>query len=279
LQAEGSGANPDDYGVEASVAILLDLSASLAPIGPDTLFAISSGSLDLGPLRREFAGRGPFDSLIIVNDVVSAWASSNQCGPGIGLIAGTGSHCLAVNGVGRFADVGGWGAELGDEGSAFRVARAALVQIVRGIDGRAQPVPVLRERIETAAGCSVIDLASAIANSGVSRKQIASLAPCVTSAAAEGDAVANGLLEVASAGLALHAVTAAKAVALEEPRIALVGGMFSGCDLYRDMVVRKLEDALGNPKVIVPDQFGPSQAMVHLASLLLPDGPIRVPTR
>src|SRR5437763_15732890 len=57
-------------------------------------------------------------------------------GGGVVVIAGTGSVAFGRNEEGAEARAGGWGPIIGDEGSGFGIARAALGAIVRAWDGR-----------------------------------------------------------------------------------------------------------------------------------------------
>jgi N-acetylglucosamine kinase-like BadF-type ATPase len=61
-----------------------------------------------------------------VSDVELAHAAAFGGGPGILVVAGTGSIAVARDRKGRWRRAGGWGQLLGDEGSGFWIGRAAL---------------------------------------------------------------------------------------------------------------------------------------------------------
>jgi len=72
-------------------------------------------------LLRSWAGR-----VAAVSDVELAHAAAFGGGPGLLLVAGTGSIAVARDRRGRWRRAGGWGQLLGDEGSGFWIGRAAL---------------------------------------------------------------------------------------------------------------------------------------------------------
>lgn len=69
------------------------------------------------------------------NDMVCSWAGSLGCEDGISVIAGTGSMAYGEY-AGRQARCGGWGELIGDEGSAYWIARGGMNLFSRMSDGR-----------------------------------------------------------------------------------------------------------------------------------------------
>lgn len=80
-------------------------------------------------------GDRPF---IIVEDTYSALAAAHGGRDGIVVIAGTGSNCLGMR-DGKYSSAGGYGALLGDEGSAYSIALKGLRKVMRAFDGRERP--------------------------------------------------------------------------------------------------------------------------------------------
>src|SRR6185503_12426420 len=64
----------------------------------------------------------PRDRYRCGNDMICSWAGSLACADGISVIAGTGSMAYGEY-RDRTARAGGWGELIGDEGSAYWIAR------------------------------------------------------------------------------------------------------------------------------------------------------------
>src|SRR5262249_12638590 len=124
------------------------------------------------------------------NDMVCSWAGSLACADGISVIAGTGSMAYGEY-AGRTARSGGWGEIIGDEGSAYWIAREGMNLVSRMSDGRAPRGP-LYELVPTRHGrARVLDLCAQVDGEGVSgRSSFAGFAPLVHEAAQAGDAQA-----------------------------------------------------------------------------------------
>jgi N-acetylglucosamine kinase-like BadF-type ATPase len=75
------------------------------------------------------------------NDMLGSWAGSLACADGISVIAGTGSMAYGEH-HGRSARAGGWGELIGDEGSAYWIAREGMNLFSRMSDGRAPRGPL-----------------------------------------------------------------------------------------------------------------------------------------
>ncbi|HEY4369674.1 MAG TPA: BadF/BadG/BcrA/BcrD ATPase family protein [Steroidobacteraceae bacterium] len=124
------------------------------------------------------------------NDMLCSWAGSLACADGISVIAGTGSMAYGEY-AGRTARSGGWGEIIGDEGSAYWIAREGMNLFSRMCDGRAPRGP-LYELVRTRLALAVdLDLCAQVYGEGVSaRRAFAGFAPLVHEAAQAGDAQA-----------------------------------------------------------------------------------------
>lgn len=121
------------------------------------------------------------------SDMVCSWAGSLACADGISVIAGTGSMAYGEY-AGRTARCGGWGEIIGDEGSAYWIAREGMNLFSRMSDGRAVRGPlydVVRQRL----GISTdLDLCARVYGVEVNtRSAFAQFAPLVHDAALLGD--------------------------------------------------------------------------------------------
>lgn len=166
---------------------------------------------------------------IIGNDVYTAHDAAFAGGPGVLLIAGTGSMAVARGMDGTLSRVGGWGDCFGDEGSAYWLGREALSLITQALDGRA-PATGLTAALLADMGVSADALPGTlfewIAALQHPRSQLAALCRTVEQTAAAGDAAASELLGSAISHLARHVTTARHAAGLgPEGAWSLLGGM------------------------------------------------------
>lgn len=136
------------------------------------------------------------------NDMIAGWAGSLAVSDGINVVGGTGSMTYGER-RDRGLRVGGWGELFGDEGSGHWIGIEALSAFTRMSDGRL-PRTLLYERMRALtavdADMDIIDLVLVRWNR--SRSRIASLAPLVVAAAADGDDAADAILSGAARHLA-----------------------------------------------------------------------------
>lgn len=172
------------------------------------------------------------------NDMICSWAGSLACSDGISVIAGTGSMAYGQY-AGRCARCGGWGEIIGDEGSAYWIAREGMNLFSRMSDGRSERGP-LYEKVRSRFGIALdLDLCAHIycVDAGKSRSTFAQFAPLVHEAAQAGDVEAAAIFQRA-AGELLQCVTAARQ-SLQVPEEAVLpvshsGGVFEGATLLLD---------------------------------------------
>ncbi len=82
-----------------------------------------------------------FGRLDVCNDSVAALASgTNGLARGIACIAGTGSVCLGLDGLGGEARTGGWGPPFGDGGSGYWIGFHAIARALELHDGDVEKV-------------------------------------------------------------------------------------------------------------------------------------------
>jgi len=179
---------------------------------------------------------------------------------GLVLIAGTGSRCAYVPPPGGGTPVvsGAWGSLFGDEGSGYDIGRSALQAVTRAWDGRG-PETVLVDLVSAQWSLrDPKDLVRAVYALGPGRwrERVASVCPLVGWAAAGGDPVASGILDRASAELALLVESVVGRAGLDVPAgVLLSGGVFG----LGDVIVGRLDRL-----------FARSGAAVAVAPLLPP---------
>jgi N-acetylglucosamine kinase-like BadF-type ATPase len=165
------------------------------------------------------------------NDMICSWAGSLACRDGIGVIAGTGSMAYGEY-AGRTARAGGWGELIGDEGSAYWIAREGMNLFSRMSDGRmARGLlhAVVRERLGLQ---SDLDLCARIyGESANARGAFAQFARLVDEASNAGDVEACAIFQRAADELAATVLAVRRALAVPDPvvlPVSYTGGAFAG---------------------------------------------------
>jgi N-acetylglucosamine kinase-like BadF-type ATPase len=178
------------------------------------------------------------------NDMVCGWAGSLACADGINLVAGTGAIGYGER-HGRRARAGGWGEVFSDEGSAYWISIQGLQVFTKMSDGRLPSGPLRQILIDSLRLDSDLAIcARVMGGSGMTRDEIAALAPLVAQAAEAGDTAATAILE--RAGQELAEIAEALRVALdygEHERVALSwsGGVLTKQPAVRAALLRRLE--------------------------------------
>ena len=172
--------------------------------------------------------------VIVVNDTMIAHHAAFNGGPGVLVIAGTGSNVLGINKRGESARAGGWGPIISDEGSGFWIGRTAVAQSMRAHDaGRSTE---LLSAITQAWGLDSREDVVAMANSNPP-PDFAALLPAVLRCADAGDALAREILSSAANELAQLARIVVRKLWNGDGKIhiALTGGVFAHSSQIRQM--------------------------------------------
>ena len=208
-RAEGPGGAVRPGAVDASADAIVDtIGDALHSAGGGQLVACVVGAAGAGDAAVQAAladalrARGTPAHTTVTTDADVAFASAFPEGPGILVLAGTGSIALARGTAGGRHRVGGRGWRVGDEGSGYALGRAGLAAVVRALERRG-PETALAGSIPAALGLR--DGADLVAWAGRAEpRAIAALGAMVQQAAEVGDAVAGGLLDTAADDLVAH---------------------------------------------------------------------------
>jgi N-acetylglucosamine kinase-like BadF-type ATPase len=221
------------------------LVVGLAGAGRPDVRAAVNAALEATGIAREVEVR---------SDIVIALDDAFDRGPGILVVAGTGSMAMGRAADGREARAGGWGAALGDEGSGWWLGLHGLRAVARAVDGRG-PATTLRGALLEALGLQDPDAMIRWVDAA-SKGEVAALAPVVLRTANGGDAAARRLADEAARELAAAADAARRALEPwpEPPSVAGVGGLIAPDGLLRDRLAAALESiALRfDPREVVP---------------------------
>jgi glucosamine kinase len=175
----------------------------------------------------------------VIGDMMVAYDAAMHGGPGVIVIAGTGSIAYGRNEKDQSARAGGWGSIISDEGSGYWIGRNAVAAVFRAFDsGRASGLT--RHILEAWKVFGRDDLV-AKANTNP-QPNFAELAPAVFQSATEGDTMAQELLSEAGAELAKLAKAVIRRLwqGNDSVQVAAVGGVFTNSVV----VMRAFENSL-----------------------------------
>ena len=188
----------------------------------------------------------------VVGDEVIALDAAFHGGAGILQIAGTGSNCIGRMATGERETVGGYSSVLGDEGSGYWIGLHGIRQALRAYDA-GEPTTIL-DRVGVEWGTSsleeLVNLGNSTANlgNGVPGPDFSALAPVISTAAEEGDAVAMRVLLRAAADLAdsillvRHKLRARHGLTEEVPA-AFTGGVLEKMEIVRSRLTELLSNS------------------------------------
>ncbi len=207
-------------------------------------------------LRRVWPKAG---TVRVMEDTRSALAAAFGDGPGIVVIAGTGSNIAGQKSAADpIVKAGGWGHLFSDHGSAYDLARRGFELAYARYDHEAKTSKMAQEFL-TASGKSSMEELVPFLLHDLSKTSVARWAPCVFSAAQKGDRDALLLLDEAATILAQKAAALARRLRLGRPMIALVGGLFENQPDYLKRFQRALRKFSPGSKsflLAVPGVFG-----------------------
>jgi len=214
---------------------------------------LSGGPEDKEELAREIIRA---DRYLLTHDAAVALTGATGGGPGIIVIAGTGSMAFGRNAERRTARAGGWGYIFGDEGGGFDLVRQGLRAALRMEEGWGAPTRLREALLEATGATSSHDLLHRFYSGDFPRHRIASFAPIVEQAAVAGDGAAREILMSAAQTLATLAssVRVQLFASGESPVVSCAGGVFRSAPLLErfHMLVE-----LAGARVAAP-KYGPA---------------------
>ncbi len=185
---------------------------------------------------------------------------------GIAVVSGTGSMVMRRDSQGKRVLVGGWGSLFGDEGSAYDIGRQALNACARAQDGRGPATGLMAPILAWAGAPTLRDAVRHVYDARTARDQIAQLARVVSQAAADGDAVARGILDDAGRELAVQVAAALGQPAERRPEpwpLVAAGGVLAGSPLVRQSLGWHLA---GHPVAMLEPVMTLAEAASHIAA-------------
>jgi N-acetylglucosamine kinase-like BadF-type ATPase len=184
------------------------------------------------------------ERVIVTGDTDMALAAAFADRPGMVVTAGTGSIAVARDPAGRLHRAGGFGWQMGDEGSGYAIGRAALGAVGRAADGRSPRTELTTLLLKFTRSESLDGLVRWAAAAG--NPEVAALAPAVFEAARMGDTIAAGIMDYAVRELAALVLQLLPHFGADERapvEIATNGGLlFPDGPLYRLLKIRLSEE-------------------------------------
>jgi glucosamine kinase len=241
-------------GIERATAIC----AGLAGVGPQESAAKMQTLLEV-----EFSG----SKVQICTDLDLVLAAAPE-GSAIVLLAGTGSFAIGRNAAGETSRAGGYGSQIGDEGSAYDIGRHAVLAAMHE-DDRTGQNSALGQRLLRELGCANWSEVKVRAQSA-SDEVFPRLFSVVAALAEINDASAQGILHAAAFDLAFLAESVAQRLQLRTTPIfiAKTGGMMGRSKFLEAQLDERLHSAL--PEAVVGElKIGPAEAAARLALKLL----------
>jgi glucosamine kinase len=220
---------------------------------------------ELAAIVREFLAEMLSTPVEVVGDMQIALEAAFDEGPGVIVIAGTGSIAYGRDRQGKTVRAGGWGFAIGDEGSAHWIGRAAVIALLGASDqNEAAGDSALAAALFRAWGVrSLSDLARA-ANS-VPPPDFSALFPAVL---ATKDELAAQVLRSAGRELAQVAdIAIGRLFAKAEPGpvpVGMVGGVFRHAELVRQVFYNELR-RLDPRAEVIPQVVEPVEGALRMA--------------
>ena len=194
-----------------------------------THFGIGLAGANNSAQRQLFmAAAPPTGGLRVSTDAYIAALGAHGGAAGAVVIVGTGSVGYRIEAAGRCRLAGGWGFQVGDEGSGAWIGRQAIMQTVRVLDARhRRPATAMHRAVGEHCGATRDEMLSWLW--GAEPARFAEIAPLVIECAGDGDMAALAI--VTEAGREIDALAEALDVTRNVP-LALVGGLAEPLDPF-----------------------------------------------
>jgi N-acetylglucosamine kinase-like BadF-type ATPase len=185
-------------------------------------------------------------AVVVGDDTEVALLGAFNGGPGIVMIAATGSQAFGRNSLGRAARVGGYGNLLGDEGSHYWIASQAIRAALQSRDGRGPKTKALEDAVASSYGLDLDGVVRYVHSQSTDLRAVARVARPLMLV---NDPVMVDILQRAADDLVKH-VEATRKILGDLP-VAMVGAVFL------DQVIRKrFVEATGAIDPIRSSEFG-----------------------
>lgn len=271
-RAKGIGANPTVVGVDAAADVILRVIREACGSEPSEriaaiyLGAAGAGSLDVArELESILHAAYPSSAVRAGDDVEIALRAAIPDGPGIVVVAGTGSIALAIDRRNGRHRAGGFGYLLGDEGSAAWIGLESVRLLSRVYDARARDDETTRIVARHLGVKDRPSLIGAVYGERIDVVHIAALAPSIIAFAGKGNRASKAIVERAAGELVrlVSEVADAAHLAERQPVVATSGGLLCEENALSALTKAGIETAIPGARLVrVAD---PVEGAVRLA--------------
>jgi len=288
-RSQAGPSNPLRVGFGAAITSIREAArqviAQAGVSGDTTAAAICAGLAGAGPpesaekIRALLAAEFPQSKVQVCTDLDLALAATGD-GPVIVLLAGTGSFAVGRNTAGQTARAGGYGSQIGDEGSAYDIGRRAVLTAMHEND-RAGLDSLLGQRLLRELGCadwSEVKARAQAASDEVFPRLFSVVAmvadwietPSETPSETSARNSAKGILRAAAFDLAALADNLAERLHLRGTRfvVAKTGGMIGRSKYLESQIDERLKNAFPQAELEAL-RVSPAEAAARSALRLL----------
>lgn len=202
-------------------------------------------------LEKALADAGWMGPLRLLGDQEIALAGAVE-GPGMLLIAGTGSVCCGRDAAGNLFRVGGYGYLIDDCGSGWAIGRDILAAVVRAEDGRGPATVFTQGVFQRLRLASVPQLITWLYAPETGKREVAALASLLPDALSRRDEAAEAIAAKAANDLAEMAETGWKKSGLEQGALALTGSILLHVPAVRDQLEARLARSCPRLRITLP---------------------------
>lgn len=291
-RSQAGPSNPLRVGFGAAISSIRDAArqaiAQAAMPSNSIAAAVCAGLAGAGPpksaekIHALLVAEFPESKVQVCTDLDLALAATGD-GPAIVLLAGTGSFAVGRNVAGETSRAGGYGSQIGDEGSAYDIGRRAVLTAMREND-RTGSDALLGQRLLRELGCvdwSEVKARAQAASDEVFPRLFSVVAmvadwletPSETSAETAARNSALGILHAAAFDLSSLAENVAERLHLRGTRFAVAktGGMIGRSKYLESQIDERLRNAFPQAEIGSP-RVSPAEAAAQRALQVLSNG-------
>ena len=287
-RAQAGPSNPLRVGFGAAISSIREAArqavAQATPPATSGPAAVCAGLAGAGPpesaekIHALLAAEFPESKVQVCTDLDLTLEATGD-GPAIVLLAGTGSFAVGRNAAGETSRAGGYGSQIGDEGSAYDIGRRAVLTAMHEND-RTGADSLLGERILRELSCtnwSEVKARAQAASDEVFPRLFSVVAAVAdsyeSSVGPAAKSSAQGILRAAAFDLAMLAENLAERLKLRDTKffLARTGGMIGRCAYFDAQLEERLRSLFPMAELGGLHR-SPAEAAARLAFRLLTPG-------